>query len=76
MHACACLCVLMHKRRMCTVVAARQCMRVWKGVFGLVQGHAHCDCCKAMHACACLSVLVHKVQVTVIAAMQCMSVLV
>jgi hypothetical protein len=43
MHACVGVCVLLCMRCMHTVFAARQCMRVWECVFGLVQG----GCCAA-----------------------------
>jgi hypothetical protein len=59
MHACVGVSVWACTRRMLTVIAARQCVRVCGSVcLGLRKAHAHCDCCEAMHACVGVCVCV------------------
>jgi hypothetical protein len=64
---CVCVCVCACTRRMLSVIAARQCMRVWECSSGLDKAHGHSHCCEAVLV---LCVLVNARMVTVTAAMR------
>jgi uncharacterized tellurite resistance protein B-like protein len=60
MHACGCLCFVVHKADGdCDCCEARY-MELLVCVVLCTKRMLMCGCCEAMHACACLCALVHK----------------